>query len=99
MGWLFSSTPKWTEKDLDKHERSHLRAYKDQKIRYTITNRGGIPVLEGRIPHSKSGSRRGAIALYAGYLAGGGDRQAALELAREAGMTEQEVAREARKYV
>jgi hypothetical protein len=41
--------------------------------------------------------------LYAGFLAGGGDdkgdKKAALELAREAGMSEAELRREARRFV
>ncbi|QYN40976.1 hypothetical protein K1T35_47400 (plasmid) [Pseudonocardia sp. DSM 110487] len=100
MGWFFSSKP---NQELDAHERAHERAYKALGIPYRIVDRRGVPVLEGRISHSKSGSRKGAIALYAGYLAGGGDdegdRAAALGLAREAGMSEDEVRREAQKYV
>lgn len=94
---------KWTVKDLDKHELAHLRAYKALGIPYKIVSRGGIPVLEGKIGRSKKESRKGAIALYVGYLSGGGDaggdRRSAMGLAREAGMSEDEVRREARRYV
>jgi hypothetical protein len=85
--------------ELDKHEKAHERACKGLGIPYRIVDRKGTPVIEGRIG---SNSRKGAIALYAGYLAGGGDdrddRRAAMMLAREAGMTEDEVRRAARKY-
>jgi len=88
--------------ELDKHEQAHERACKALGIPYRIVDRRGTPVIEGRIGSSKKGSERGAIALYAGYLAGGGDdrddRKAALMLAKEAGMTEDEVRRAARRY-
>lgn len=88
--------------ELDKHERAHERACKALGIPYRVVNRRGTPVIEGRIGSGKNGSRKGAIALYAGYLAGGGDsggdRKAAVDLAREAGMTEDEVRRAARRY-
>lgn len=86
--------------ELDRHERAHERACKGLGIPYRVVDRRGTPVIEGRIG---SNSRKGAIALYAGYLAGGGDsggdRKAAMDLAREAGMTEDEVRRAARRYV
>jgi hypothetical protein len=98
MGWFSSKS----DKELDKHERAHQRACKSLGIPHRIVDRKGVPVVEGTIGSGKAASRKGAIALYAGYLAGGGDdagdRTAALGLAREAGMTEAEVRRAARRY-
>lgn len=98
MGWFSSNEP-----ELDEHEEAHRRACKGEGIPYRIVDRKGIPVIEGNPSHGKRGSRQGAIALYAGYLAGGGDsgpdRKAAMKLAKEAGMSEDEVRAEARRYV
>jgi hypothetical protein len=98
MGWLFGKSGQ----DLDDHELAHERACKGLGIPYRIVDRRGVPVIEGRIGSGTNASRKGAIALYAGFLAGGGDdvgdRRAAMMLAREAGMSEDEVRREARRY-
>jgi hypothetical protein len=99
MGWFTKDASK---PELDDHEKAHERACKGLGIPYRIVDRRGVPVIEGRIGSGKGGSRKGAIALYAGYLAGGGDdkgdQRAAMMLAREAGMSEDEVRRAARRY-
>lgn len=99
MGW-WNGNPK---QGLDEHEEAHRRACKGEGIPYRIVDRKGIPVIEGNPAHGKRGSRQGAIALYAGFMAGGGDsgpdRKAAMKLAKEAGLSEAEVRKAARKYV
>jgi|SRR5690606_28744153 len=98
---------RWTEADLDEHEQAHLNACRDLGIPYRIVGRKvgreTIPVIEGRIGSGRKGAEKGALALYAGYLAGGGDdegdRKDGLMLAREAGLSEDELRRRASKYV
>lgn len=88
--------------EIDDHEWAHHRACVGQRIGHKWVKRGRIWVIEGSISPGKSGSRKGAIELYAGYLAGGGDdkgdEKAALELAREAGMSTSELRSAAMKY-
>lgn len=98
MGWLFKS-----KAELDEHERAHQRAYRGQGISGRVVNRKGTPVMQGSIGGGKRGARKGAIALAAGAMAGGGDSggdwKAVKQLAKEAGMSVDEVKRQARRYV
>lgn len=86
-----------------RHERAHERACRGEGIPYRWVDRSGEQVIEGTLPSSKRGAAMGAVELYAGYLAGGGDaggdRRAAEGLAREAGISMAEVERRARRYL
>lgn len=86
-----------------RHERAHERACRGEGIPYRWVDRGDEQVIEGTLPSSKRGAAMGAVELYVGYLAGGGDdrgdRKAAEGLAREAGISMAEVERRARKYL
>jgi hypothetical protein len=101
MGFFFSNNPTRPPK-LTKHEEAHRKACVGEKIPHRYVDRRGEQVIEGEIGSGKDASRRGAIALYAGYMAGGGDdqgdRKDALKLAREAGMSESELRQAAGKY-
>lgn len=97
MGFWFKSNPT-PPADVSAHEAAHARACRGEGIAYRWVNRKGEQVVEG-----EQGSGRGAaIALYAGAIAGGGDangdRKAALMLAKEAGISEDDLKRAARKY-
>lgn len=101
MGFWFSSNPSRPQ-NLSKHEEAHRKACVGEKIPHRYVDRKGEQVIEGEIGSGKDASRRGAIALYAGYMAGGGDdkgdRKDALKLAKEAGLSEDDLKRAARKY-
>lgn len=87
----------------DRHEQAHARACRGEGLSYRWVDRRGQPVVEASFGMSKNEVYKAAVALYAGYLAGGGDdkgdRKAAEELAREAGVSIEQVEKQARKYL
>jgi hypothetical protein len=93
----------WREREPSAHERAHERACLGEGIPHRWVNRGGDPVVEGRTRWTKAGSLKGAVVLVAGAMAGGGDAagdwEAAAGLAREAGVSMDEVKRKARRYL
>ncbi len=91
-----------TPDDASHHEVVHARACRGEGIPYRWVARGDEQVVEGRIGSGRSGAEHGAVALAAGAMAGGGDHEgdwkAAAGLAREAGLSMDEVKARASRY-
>jgi hypothetical protein len=101
--WGKENNPNRTN-EISHHEEVHARACQDLGMPVRWVWRGNERVVASDLGSgSKDRLTKGAIALMAGALAGGGDAdgdyKAAAELAQEAGISVQEVERRARKYL